>query len=390
MARAVRGFDPDEEFGGAPGEGATPDDVWADPWDAVEGPEDAWVDPIDDGSALDTAAARADWAYGRAVDPATPTTVLERVVDDLVTWDVEALLAEVHDGLGERPDPTPADRPDVLVLRRLLQHANRPPDLAARLVSGWLDDPVRPPWAALVALASDEPVPQDDLVTVVTEACDAARTDVVPDWALLATALAWGRADGGAVRDLLALVPFPHDQPAMLWTDALQSARGLPGGVRDRAGRAAEGLGWDGRRLSELPSAAATSLDAADRRARASSFAPELVLCEHGPVTITPTGVGLPDEARGEKPYVALIVGSHPVFRLKRDWPDRSDQGRGIVWSWQGARVLETRGLGCDACRDEPDRGKAYFVTDGERVGRLGLRRLQGIVETLDEQAAAG
>lgn len=367
--------------------GVVPDDVWVDPFDEVAGPEDAWVDPLDAEPALDTPAARADWAYGRAVEPATPTSVLERVVDDLSTWDVDALAAEMHDGLGEAPDPRPGDRPDVLVLRRLLSHPNRPDDLAARLVAGWLEDPARDPWLLLVALASDEPVPPDDLVTVVTEACDAARVDAPPAWSMLATALAWGRADGDAVRDLLALVPFPLDQPARAWPDALKEAGGLPGGVKATAGAAGEALGWDGRRLPGLPAAVVTSLQEADRRARADSFADQLELCRHGPVVLTPTGVSAPSHARGEKAYVALLVGSHPVFRLKRDWPDRSDQGGATGWSWTGAQVLETRGLGCDACREEPDRGKALFVTDGSHVARVRAARVQAVVERLEDEA---
>jgi|GEM_PF-5753812 len=380
---SVSSFDPDAPDPGGWGV----DEVWTDPFDEVAGPQDVWVDPVDAEPALDTPAARADWAYGRAVDTATPTAVLESVVDDLSTWDVEALAAEMHDGLGEVPDPRPGDRPDVLVLRRLLAHPNRPHDVAARLVAGWLRDTGRDPWLLLVGLASEGAVPDDDLVTVVTEACDAARVDAPPAWSMLATALAWARPDGDAVRDLLALVPFPLEQPARAWPDALKEAGGLPGGVKDAAGAAGEALGWDGRRLPGLPAEVVASLHEADRRARADSFADRIELCRHGPVAITPTGVSVPSHTRGEKAYVALLVGSHPVFRLKRDWPDRADEGGATGWSWAGARVLETRGLGCDACRDEPDRGKALFVTDGSHVARVRAARVAAVVERLEAEA---
>ena len=49
--------------------------------------------------------------------------------------------------------------------------------------------------------------------------------------------------------------------------------------------------------------------------------------------------------------------------------------------------MLEARGLGCDRCRDEPDRDKRYFVTTGDQVAMLRLRTLQRVLDALDEQA---
>lgn len=412
MPPSVRGYDPDapepgdggwdvddwHHGGGAGADGSgsgegdgVPDGVWVDPFDDLHG-EESWVDPVDD-IAMDTPAARADWAYGAAVDTATPTEVLRRVATDLASWDVEALMAEaaiMSGGFDEQPrDPAPADRPEVVVLRSLLRHPNRPEELADLLVGGWLEDPtVRSVWPAIIALADDGPLDDDLLVTAVTEAADAARHDPPPAWTFVLTAVAAVRPGGGAALDLLTMVPFPHDDPTRLWPDAEQVAKGLPGGVRSRAKAGAETLGWDGRRYPDLPEAVAEEVLRLDKQARRASFADKLELCPHGPVVVTPSAISLPATTRGDKPYVARIVGSHPVFRLKRDWPDREDGKDGTAWMWAGAEVLEARGLGCDACRDEPDRGKRYFVSTGEEVAPVRLRTLQRVLDQLAEQRA--
>ena len=386
MPPAVRSYDPDDDHAWSEGD-AVPADVWVDPFDGVEGEEEVWVDPVED-PALQTPAARADWAFGRAVDPSTPTEVLREVARDLCAWDVHGLLTEaaIMHGAEERPDPTPADRPDMQVLRSLLRHPNRPDDLAGLLVGGWLAEPgARDPWPGLVGLAHDGDLDDDLLVTAVTEAIDAARSsDAAPDWSLLVTAVAAARPGGGAALDLLAMVPFPVEDPARLWPDADAAAKGLPGGVRQRAKAGAEALGWDGRRHPALVDAVVAEVHRLDKQARRASFADSFELCPHGPVVITPSAVSLPSATRGPKPYVARIVGSHPVFRLKRDWPDRDDGRDGTAWTWVGPEVLEARGLGCDACRAEPDKGKRYFVTTGEQVAQLRLRTLQRVLDDLD------
>lgn len=406
MARAVRGFDPDAPDDTVGGDGwdvpawsdgarperhgpgtEAPDGGWVDPFDELHGETDTWVDPIDD-PAMDTPAARADRAYGAAVDPASPTEVLRRAAADLAAWDVDALLAEaaIMADVDARPDPPPSERPDVQVLRSLLRHPNRPADLADVLLAGWLEDPgTRSPWPPVVALAQDGEVDDDLLVTAVTEALDAARSDLPPDWSLVLTAVAAARPGGGAALDLLAMVPFPHDDPTRLWPDAERAAKGLPGGVRARAKAGAEALGWDGRRHPGLVQAVVAEVHRLDQQARRSSFADHIEVCPHGPVTVTPSAVSLPATTRGERPYVARIVGSHPVFRLKRDWPDRDDGPTGTAWTWAGAEVLEARGLGCDACRAEPDKGKRYLVSTGDQVAPLRLRTLQRVLDQLDE-----
>lgn len=407
MPPSVRSYDPDGEFGpvGHDGMGGhdgvdrwdagdggqpVPDDVWVDPFDGEFAEEEAWVDPVDD-PALETPAARADWAFGRAVDPTTPAAVLRDVATDVCAWDVEGLLAEaaIMQGAEDMPEPTPGDRPDMQVLRSLLRHPNCPEDLASLLVGGWLAAPAeRDPWPALVGLAHDSELDDDLLVTAVTEASDAARTPgPPPDWSLLLTAVATARPGAGAALDLLTMVPFPVEDPTRLWPDAEKAAKGLPGGVRARAKAGAESLGWDGRRHKGLVDAVVAEVHRLDKQARRASFADSFQLCEHGPVVITPSAVSLPSETRGPKPYVARIVGSHPVFRLKRDWPDRDDGKAGTAWTWAGPEVLEARGLGCDRCRDEPDRDKRYFVTTGEQVAMLRLRTLQRVLDALDEQA---
>lgn len=367
-----------------------PDGVWIDPFEH-DASADEWIEPFDD-IGDDTPTARADRAYGAAVDPGTPTAVLRGVVEDIARWNVDALLAEaaIHAGdMGERDALPASERPEVVVLRALLRHPNRPEDLGDLLLRGWLEDPTaRSPWAATVAMGTDDPIDPDLLVTAVTEACDAARPAEPPAWSLLLTAAAAARPDGDAVLDLLALVGFPHEQPVRLWPDAESAATGLPGGVRNQARTGAEALGWDGRRLPGLAAALAALVHERDRARRESSFAPTLELCPHGPVVVTPTSVTLPASARGAKPYVAVIVGSHPVFRLKRDWPDRSDAPGGTSWSWQGARVLESRGLGCDRCRQDRDRDKRYLLSTGTDVAdvRLSLveRALTEAAETAD------
>ena len=390
MPPPARSYDPDDDHAWSEG-GAVPTDVWVDPFDEVHAAEEGWVDPVED-PALQTPAARADWAFGRAIDPTTPVEVLREVARDLCAWDVEGLLAEaaIMQGVEDRPDPTPADRPDVQVLRSLLRHPNRPDDLASLLVGGWLQDPgARDPWPALVGLAHEGELDDDLLVTAVSEASDAARTPgPPPDWSLLVTAVAAARPGGGAALDLLAMVPFPVEDPVRLWPDAAQAAKGLPGGVRQQAKAGAEALGWDGRRHPGLVDAVVAEVHRLDEQARRASFADRIEVCAHGPVVVTPSAISLPAAARGPKPYVARIVGSHPVFRLKRDWPDRDDGRAGTAWTWAGAEVLEARGLGCDACRDEPDRGKRYFVTTGELVAPLRLRTLQRVLDALDEQPA--
>jgi hypothetical protein len=367
-----------------------PDDVWTDPFEGELGEEDAWVDPVDD-PALETPAARADWAFGRAVDPATPTAVLRDVASDLCAWDVDALLAEaaIMHGAEDVPDPTPGDRPDMQVLRSLLRHPNRPDDLAALLVGGWLEEPgARDPWPGLVGLAHDGELDDDLVVTALTEASDAARAPgPPPDWSLLVTAVGAARPGAGAALDLLAMVPFPVPDPTRLWPDAEKAAKGLPGGVRARAKVGAEALGWDGRRHAGLVDAVVAEVHRLDEQARRASFADSFELCEHGPVVITPSAVSLPSSTRGSRPYVARIVGSHPVFRLKRDWPDRDDGRDGTAWTWAGPEVLEARGLGCDRCRDEPDKGKRYFVSTGDEVALLRLRTLQRVLDALDDRA---
>lgn len=387
MSPAVRGFDPDADH--AVGDAAEPVDVWVDPFEEDGFGEEAWVDPVDDVD-LATPAARADRAYGRAVDPATPTELLREVARDLGAWDVDGLLAEaaIMQGGGlEVPEPTPADRPDVLVVRSLLRHPNRPDDLCDLLVGGWLEDPAdRDPWVAMIGLAHDGELDDDLLVTAVTEASDAARVPgQPPGWALVLTAVAAARPGGGAALDLLAMVPFPVDDPARLWPDAEGLAKGLPGGVRARARAGAEALGWDGRRLPDLAAAVAEEVHRLDKQGRRASFADQHVLCPHGPVVVTPSAISLPATAQGAKPYVARIVGSHPVFRLKRDWPDRDDGATGTAWTWAGAEVLEARGLGCDGCRNEPDKDKRYFVSTGEQVAMLRLRTLQRVLDALTE-----
>lgn len=399
---SVRSYDPDAPGGAVVGgaadgwdrpddgrdRGEVPDGVWLDPFDDVAGESDVWVDPIDD-PAMETPAARADRAYGLAVDPATPTGALRSVLEDLTQWDVDALLAEaaIMSDIDGRPDPPPAERPDVQVLRGLLRHPNRPEDLAALLVGGWLEDPgERSVWPALIGLAHDGELDDDLLVTAVTEACDAARSPQPPNWALLTTAVAAARPDGGAALDLLAMVPFPHDDPTRLWPDAEKAAKGMPGGVRSRAKAGAEALGWDGVRLPGLVDAVVAEVHRLDKQARRASFADKIELCPHGPVVMTPGVVTLPADTRGPKPYIARIVGSHPVFRLKRDWPDRDDGREGTAWTWSRPEVLEGRGLGCDRCRDEPDKGKRYFVTTDDQVAPLRLRTLQRV---LDDIAAA-
>ncbi len=400
MAPAVRGYDPDAPDPAAGGwdvdggddwsrgdNGEVPDGVWVDPFEDLHG-EETWVDPIDD-PALETPAARADWAYGRAVDPTTPAPVLREVAADLVQWDVDALLAEaaIMGDVDGRPDPPPSERPDVVVLRSMLRHPNRPDDLASVLVGGWLEDTAeRSVWAALIGLAHDGELDDDLLVTAVAEACDAARSDAPPDWALAATAVAAARPGGGAALDLLAMAPFPHDDPTRLWPDAEKACKGMPGGVRARAKAGAEALGWDGTRHPGLVDAVVAEVHRLDKQARRASFADKLTLCPHGPVVVTPGAVSLPAETRGEKPYVARIVGSHPVFKLKRDWPDRDDGRDGTAWMWAGPEVLEARGLGCDGCRDEPDRNKRYFVSTGQEVAPLRLRTLQRVLDDLTEQ----
>lgn len=381
---------PRPRLGDPPGPAGPPDGVWVDPFD--DGVDEDWVEPFDD-LGDDSPTARADRAYAAAVDPATSAPTLRAVAEDLASWDVESLLAEaavLAGGIDADHTPTTGDRPEVVVLRSLLRHPNRPEELADLLLRGWLVDvAVRSPWPAVVAAGTDLPVDPDLLVTAVSEACEAARTDEPPPWSLVLTAAAAARADGGAVHDLLALTGFPHDQPARLWPDADQAARGLPGGVRDRARDGAERLGWDGRRLPGLPAALAEAVHAADRRQRDSSFAATLELCAHGPVVVTTTGVTLPAAAAGPRPYVALIVGSHPVFRLKRDWPDRSGGATATAWSWSGPVVLETRGLGCDRCRRDRDRDKRYLLVAGDEVADVRLSQVQRVVEQLDERAAA-
>lgn len=401
MPPSVRSYDPDAEFGPVGGDGvddwdtpagarSVPDDVWVDPFDGEFGEEEAWADPVDD-PALETPAARADWAFGRAVDPSTPAGVLREVATDLCAWDVEGLLAEaaIMQGAEQQPDLTPGDRPDMQVLRSLLRHPNRPEDLGALLVGGWLAAPAeRDPWPALVGLAQDDELDDDLLVTAVTEASDAARTPgPPPDWAVLLTAVAAVRPGGGAALDLLAMVPFPVDDPSRIWPDAEKAAKGLPGGVRTRAKAGAEALGWDGRRLPGLAAAVAEEVHRLDKQARRDSFADQHELCSHGPVIAAPGAITLPAATRGPKPYVARIVGSHPVFRLKRDWPERDDGKDGTAWTWAGPEVLEARGLGCDRCRDEPDRDKRYFVATGDMIAPLRLRTLQKVIDDLAEAA---
>ena len=382
-----RGWDPDRSGHDGRSPGAVPDGVWIDPCDDVQAAHDVWVDPIDD-PALATPAARADRAYGLVVDPTTPTDVLRQVVADLAAWDVDALLAEaaIMSDVDGRPDPPPSERPDVQVLRSLLRHPNRPEDLASLLVGGWLEDPhERSVWVALIGLASDGELHEDLLVTALTEACDAARSQQPPDWSLLVTAVAAARP-GTAALELLAMVPFPHDEPTRLWPDAESAAKGLPGGVRRRAKVGAEALGWDGTRLQGLVEAVVAEVHRLDEQARRASFADTVEVCPHGPVVVTPGVITLPASTRGPKPYVARIVGSHPVFRLKRDWPDRDDGRDGTAWTWGGPEVLEARGLGCDDCRDEPDRGKRYFVTTDDQVAPLRLRTLQRVLDDLTER----
>jgi hypothetical protein len=399
---AVSGFDPDapDPLWGPgdgssvpphddPGTGELPADVWVDPF-ADAGP-DEWVEPVDD-LLDDTPTARADRAYGRAVDPATPAAALRAVADDLTAWDVEGLIAEaaVLAGAVDTGPVATAERPEVVVLRSLLRHPNRPADLADVLLRGWLQDPgARSPWPAVVASGLDGPLQEDLLVTAVTEALDAARSGEPPAWSLVLTAAAAARPDGAAVLDLLALVGFPHEQPVRLWTDAEAAAKGLPGGVRAQARTGAEALGWDGRRLLGLPGALARAVHDTDRRRRDSSFTATLELCPHGPVVLTPTSVALPSAAAGPRPYVALIVGSHPVFRLKRDWPDRSDGATGTVWSWDGPQLLESRGLGCGACRRDEDRGKRYLLSTGSEVADVPLSLVRRVIDVLDEESAA-
>ncbi len=384
----VRSFDPD-----APDEGWSEHEEWVDPdpWGDEAG-GDVWVEPMDD-LVLDTLTARADWAFGRCVDTATPEEVLRTVAADIAAWDVEALMTETAIDTfvpmdGPPPEPVVSDRPEVVVLRSLLRHANRPEDLGTVLLQGWLEDTVeRSPWTALIALAQPTPIDDDAVATAVTEALDACRGEQPPAWAMLLVAAAAARPTGPA-HDLLALVGFPQDQPERLWIDVEKQAKGFPGGVRDRARSGAESLGWDGRRHESLVETLVEELRRSDKRKRASSFAPEIIVCPHGPVVITPSAIGLPMTTRGEKPYVAKIVGSHPVFRLKRDWPDRNDEAGGTVWSWEGPVVLESRDLGCDGCRNDPDGGKRYILSTGEEVAPVRLRQLRAVLDRLDEGGA--
>ena len=145
-------------------------------------------------------------------------------------------------------------------------------------------------------------------------------------------------------------------------------------------------MGWDGRRHAGLVDAVVAEVHRLDRQARRASFADAIEVCSHGPVQVTPSAITLPATARGPKPYVARIVGSHPVFRLKRDWPDRDDGRDGTAWTWPGPDVLEARDLGCEACRADPDRGKRYFVSTGELVAPLRLQTLQRVLDGLDDR----
>ncbi|MFT4745016.1 MAG: hypothetical protein ACI9AD_000864 [Nitriliruptoraceae bacterium] len=368
------------------------DGTWVDPDPFIDptwaGEEDTWAEPTDD-MALDTPMARADWAYGAVVDQTSPSELLARVAADIAAWDVEGLMAEAAINAvpldGPEPEPQMSDRPEVVVLRGMLRHPNAPDDLGSILLRGWLEDTVeRSPWTALVAMAHGGPMDEDALATVVSEALDACRGEVVTPWAMLLVAAAAGRPEG-TTHDLIALMGFPQEQPERLWTDIEKHAKGFPGGVRTRARAGAEALGWDGTRHRDLVDELVTELRGIDKRQRRDSFADQITVCSHGPVVVTPGTIALPVTAQGDKPYVALIVGSHPVFRLKRDWPDRNDGAGGTSWSWDGPRVLESRDLGCVACRMDPDGGKRYFVSTGTHIAPVRLKVLRSVLDRLDE-----